>query len=565
MGCIGNDNTVHPRSSEGQDTNGLTEALRYYAGRWIVRVGDDIVGQGGTPDQAIGLAKAARFKEALKVEYVPLQVPLAFTQILNRVRDALPNDQEAYLVGGAVRDALMGRAIKDLDIVVPDRAISIARKVANRLGGAFYPLDIEHDTGRVILKLANAEKFVIDFSVQRGPDLTSDLLARDFTINAIAVDVNDPQVTYDPLGGVVDLKDKIIRSCTSTSFQEDPLRILRGIRLAAMGDFHIQPITLELMRASIPKLEGVSPERVRDEFFRILSGRIPHKSLRALDMLGVVEQLFPELQLLKGVTQSAPHFEDVWSHTLNVIDRLGMIVAVLSPHHDEEHASSFARGMVGLKLGRFRTQINQHLNSQIVQNRSLKSLLWMSALYHDVGKPFTRTVAEDGRVRFIGHEICSAELISERAREFRLSRRENDRLVVVAKNHLRPILLAKTPNMPTKKAVYRFFRDTGVAGVDVCLLALADTWATHGQALSAEVWSHQLDVVNILLEAWWERVEDSIAPPKLVNGQDLIDGLGLEPGPQIGRLLAEIREGQVIGEINNKEDALTFAQSRLLV
>ena len=562
---MSNDNAVHPRSSEGQDNDVSADDIRHYAGRWVVRVGDDIVGQGGTPEQALGLAKTARFKESLQVEYVPPQVPLAFTQILNRVCDALPNDQQAYLVGGAVRDALMGRPITDLDFVVPDRAITVARMVANRLGGAFYPLDVEHDTGRVILSLANAEKFVIDFSVQRGPDLASDLKARDFTINAIAVDVNDPQVTYDPLGGVVDLKNKIIRSCTSTSFQEDPLRILRGIRFAAMGDFHIQSTTVALMRASTSRLEGVSPERIRDEFFRILTGRIPHTSLRALDMLGVVEQLFPELQLLKDVTQSTPHFEDVWSHTLRVMDRLGMILALLSPEHDEELASSYAGGVVALKLGRFRTQIYQHLNSQLVPDRSLWNLLWMSALYHDVGKPFTRTVTGDGRIRFIGHERCSAELVSERAREFRLSRRENERLVVVAKNHLRPILLAQTPDMPTKKAVYRFFRDTGVAGVDVCLLALADTWATYGPALSEDVWTHQLDVVKILLEAWWERTEDSIAPPMMVNGQDLIDGLGLEPGPQIGQLLAEIREAQVVGEINNKADALTFAQSRLKV
>jgi tRNA nucleotidyltransferase/poly(A) polymerase len=562
---MGNDNASHSSSSEGQDNDGSADEIQHYAGRWVAKIGDEIVGQGGTPEQAIGLAKTARFKESPQVEYIPSQVPLAFTQILNRVRAALPKDQQAYLVGGAVRDALMGRPIKDLDFVVQDRAINVARGVANRLGGAFYPLDVEHDTGRVILSLANAEKFILDFSVQRGPDLSSDLLSRDFTINAIAVDVHDPQVTYDPLGGVVDLKDKIIRSCTSTSIQEDPLRILRGIRLAAMGDFHIQPTTVELMRAGISGLETVSNERIRDEFFHILTERIPQTSLRALEMLGVIEQLFPELQLLKGVTQSAPHFEDVWAHTLRVIDRLGMIVALLSPQHDEELASSYSGGMVALKLGRFRNQINQHLNSQIVPDRSLRSLLWMSALYHDVGKPFTRTVAVDGRIRFIGHERCSAELVSERAREFRLSRRENDRLVVVAKNHLRPILLAQTSKMPTKKAVYRFFRDTGVAGVDVCLLALADTWATFGPALSEDVWSHQLDVVKILLEAWWERAEDSIAPPVLVNGHDLIERLGLEPGPQIGQLLVEIREAQVVGEIKTKEDAITFAQSRLKV
>lgn len=562
---MSNNDTDHPRSSNRKDKGELPDALQPYAGRWVAFVGDKIVGQGGTPEQAFSLAKTVRFKESFLVEYVPPQTPLTFSPILNRICEALPHGQEAYLVGGAVRDALMGRQIKDLDFVVPVGAITIARGVANRLGGAFYPLDAEHDTGRVILSLENSEKFVIDFSVQRGPDLTSDLLARDFTINAIAVDVNEPQVTYDPLGGVVDLKNKIIRSCTSTSFQEDPLRILRGVRLAAMGDFHIQPSTLAMMRASTSMLGGVSPERIRDEFLRILTGRIPHIALRALDMLGVIEQLFPELQVLKGVTQSSPHHEDVWAHTLHVIERLKMILALLSPEHNEELASSFAGGMVTLTLGRFRDQINKHLNTAIVPDRSSGSMLWISALYHDVGKPFTRTVAKDGRIRFIGHERCSADLVVERSREFRLSRRETDRLVVVAKNHLRPILLAMTPKGPTKKAVYRFFRDTGVAGVDICLLALADTWATYGPALLEDVWTRQLDVVRILLEAWWEKAEDSISPPMLVNGRELIHELGLEPGPQIGRLLAEIKEAQVLGEIKNREDAVKFARSRQLV
>ena len=166
---MSNNDTDHPRSSTRKDKGEFPDTLQPYAGRWVAFVGDKIVGQGGTPEQAFSLAKTARFKESFLVEYVPPQTPLTFTPVLNQIRKALPHDQEAYLVGGAVRDALMGCQIRDLDIVVPFGAITIARRVANRLGGAFYPLDTEHDTGRVLLSLDNSEKFVIDFFMDEYP------------------------------------------------------------------------------------------------------------------------------------------------------------------------------------------------------------------------------------------------------------------------------------------------------------------------------------------------------------------------------------------------------------
>jgi hypothetical protein len=187
-------------------------------------------------------------------------------------------------------------------------------------------------------------------------------------------------------------------------------------------------------------------------------------------------------------------------------------------------------------------------------------LLLFAALYHDIGKPRTRQVEEDGRIRFLQHEIVGRKMISERAHRLRLSNNEIERIKTVVKNHLRPILLAQSGNLPTRRAIYRFFRDTGPAGVDICLLSMADVLATYGASLPQKIWINHLDIVRTLLEAWWEQPEERVAPPALVNGHDLVDLFDLEPGPYIGQLLEAIREAQAIGEIRTREEALSLVR-----
>jgi tRNA nucleotidyltransferase/poly(A) polymerase len=241
------------------------------------------------------------------------------TYRLEQIREALPPDTQAYLVGGAVRDMLLGRPTHDLDFVLPADAVKISRRVADALHAAFYPLDEERDTGRVVQIDPDGSRQVIDFSVLRGPDLESDLRARDFTVNAIALDLHAPQVLIDPLGGAADLHAKRLRACSPLSFEEDPLRVVRGVRLAAAFGFRILPETRRQMGQAVSSLERISPERLRDELFRMLGGPQPWTAIRALDLLGALPYILPELPALKGVDQSPPHVQDVWSHTLSVL------------------------------------------------------------------------------------------------------------------------------------------------------------------------------------------------------------------------------------------------------
>lgn len=536
-----------------------------YSGRWIARLRGRIIAQGGTPEQA-RRAALSRFKEKPEIVFVPMTDLPNFPPLLEKVLAALPAGQTVYLVGGAVRDLLLGRAIHDFDFALARGGIPLARKVANALAADFYPLDPDRDTGRVLLTNPDGRQTLLDFAAFRGETLEADLLGRDFTLNAIALDPRTLQV-FDPLGGALDLKEKRLRACSPSAFSDDPLRILRGVRLAAGFGFRILPETRQAMKESAPRLAGVSSERVRDELFRILEGPAPAACVRALDLLGALAVILPELPALKGISQPAPHIYDAWEHTLAVMAALENILAALAPDYDPEKAADLLDGLLVLRVGRYREQISAHLSTPLTTNRLLRGLLFLAALYHDVAKPATRKADEEGQLRFWNHDEQGAEMAAERARRLAFSNEEIARLETVVRNHMRILFhtnrLVRDGKPPTRRAVYRFFRDSGPAGVDLCLLALADLRATYGQTLPQETWAAALDVVRLFLESWYEKPAESISPPPLLNGNELMHELGLKPGKQIGELLEAIREAQAVGEVFTREEAIVLARKRL--
>ncbi len=542
------------------------QSLSPYAGRWVARVRGQVIAQGGTPEQARRAAQNSRFKESLEILFMPTSIPLTFTPLLDSVRAALPENKVVYLVGGAMRDVLLGRATHDLDFALRGDAIKTARRVANYLKADFYPLDLTRDTGRVILMAEDRTRTVLDFAAFRGPDLESDLRGRDFTLNAIAVDVHTLAL-YDPLGGALDLREKRLRLCSPSAIEDDPLRILRAIRMAAAYGFRILPETRQAMKQAVKLLPNISPERLRDELFRILEGPQPATSLRALDLLGALAPVLPELPALKGVAQPSPHVSDVWVHSLSVLTHLETILTALAPEYNPDTASVLFNGLMVLRIGRYRRQIAEHFSRALNVNRSLRGLLFLAALYHDVAKPRTKTADEDGRLRFLEHDEEGARIAVERARALLLSGDEIGRLETIVRNHMRihylTNRLVKEQKSPSRRAIYRFFRDSGKAGVDVCLLALADLRATYEQTLPQETWAACLDVVRTLLDNWYEKPAESVAPPQLLDGNDLMRELSLQPGKKIGELLEAIREAQAMGEVSTRKEALELSRRKL--
>lgn len=540
------------------------EPVSPYAGRWVALVRGRVVGQGGTPQQALLASRSSRYKERPEIIFMPITFVLP--PLIEKIKEILPADQEIYLVGGAVRDLLTSRFSPDLDFAVPSNGISLARKFANALHADFMVLDDERDTGRVIVTNADGTRTYLDFATYRGADLEEDLRARDFTINAIAYNLQNGTV-IDPTGGANDVRAKIIRACTPASLSDDPVRILRAVRQAAAFGFTIDKSTREWMKQAADQIGRVSIERVRDEVFKILNGPKVSAAIRALDMLGVLQHLMPELLKMKGVQQSAPHVHDVWTHTLAVLDHLDQILSDLQVGYDAEQTRDMYTGLISLRIGRYREQFANHFASQLNRDRTHRSLLFFAALYHDVCKPETKTIDENGRIRFFDHDIKGADAIAERALFFSLSNDEIERLGAIVRHHMRIHFftdrLEREGQTPSRKAIYRFFRDSGKAGIDLILLALADVRATRANELTVEAWGAYLDVTRILLENYWEKPEEVVSPPRLLDGNDLMKELNLTPGPLIGQLLETIRENQAAGKISTREDALTFAREEL--
>jgi len=534
-----------------------------YTGRWVALLRGKVVAQDGTPEQALRAAQKSRFKEKPEILFMKGLEDLNFSPLFDVIRSILADDDGVFLVGGAVRDVFLKHSSHDLDFAVKKNAIKLARRVADKLNSDFYPLDADRDTGRVLVIGEDGTRQVIDFAAFRGDDLEADLGARDFSINAMAIDLKDLSL-HDPFGGLVDLRDKCLRACSTSTFKDDPIRIFRAIRLAAALGFRILPETRQIMKEAVDQLYKVSSERQRDELFRILEGPKPAISIKALDLLGALEPVLPELVHLKGVNQTPPHVHDVWSHTLSVVSHLESILATLTTEYHPETASDYFHGVLVLKIGRYRKQISEHLSSLRNTNRSWREILLFSALYHDISKPEKSVTGSEGHIRFWGHEDDGAEILSKRANKLALSNDEINRLSTIVQNHMRIHFHTKRmldeKKAPSRRAIFRFYRDVGDAGVDICLLTLADLWATYDNTLPEEIWVTCLDVVRIFMESWWEKKSELVMPPQLLSGNEIMESLSLDPGPEVGRLLDAVREAQVVNHVAGKENALNYAR-----
>ncbi len=474
-----------------------------------------------------------------------------------RALHARRGNRGLWLVGGALRDRLLQRSLVDLDFAVERDARRLARQVADSLQAAYYDLDQARDAGRVLWVDPSKTRWTLDFARLRGPDIEADLRGRDFTINALALPLEPDARIIDPTGARQDLRDGVLRACSERSLFDDPVRALRAVRLAADLGFRIEPQTMHQARACASLLGKVSAERLRDELFRLLALPRPAAAIRVLNHLGLLQPLLPELGPLKGLEQPATHVHDVWNHTLAAVDALSNLLRVLGRRYDEEAASELALAQVVLRLGRFREPLSLHFERQADHRRSLRELLFLATLYHDVGKAHVSPA--NGKARFPAHEQEGAKIVRERGKALRLSGEEVDRLARIVRHHMRPAMMAREQTA-TPRAVYRFFRSTGDAGVDVVLLSLADFLAKHTPPVPQEAWARHVDVARLLLEAFFEEREERINPPPFIDGDMLMRSLGIEPGPEVGRLLDALREAQAVGEVGSAEEALALAR-----
>jgi putative nucleotidyltransferase with HDIG domain len=460
------------------------------------------------------------------------------SEALAAARAALA-EQRAWLVGGAVRDRLLGRDTEDFDLVVAGDVEAAARALARRGGGTPFPLSEAFGAWRV----AGPDRaWQVDLSALAGETIEQDLARRDFTVNAIAEPLDDGALV-DPLGGAADLERRLLRMVAPEAFDADPLRVVRLARLAVEAGLEVDAPTAVAARRAAPGLQRVAGERVFAELRRILAVPEPAVGIVLLDDVGALTAAIPELHALRGVEQSDFHHLDVWGHTLLALD------AVAALERDPAGA-----------LGEHAEAVAAVLAEPLADEMSRGHALRLGALLHDVAKPRTRAVTDAGRVTFLGHDEQGAEMSRTILGRLRASERLRAYVAALARNHLRlGFLVHDRPLSP--RAVHRYLRTCSPVEVDVTVLSVADRLATAGRGADTAIDAH-LELAREMLGAAL-RWRAGGPPAPLVRGDELVSELGIEADAEIGRLLAELEAAQFAGEIGTREDAISRARELL--
>jgi len=429
---------------------------------------------------------------------------------------------QAYLVGGAVRDLLSGKPIHDLDFALPGDSIPAARMVADQLGGAFFVLDPERETARVILKDENGQRMMVDFTRFQGQDIKDDLGSRDFTITSMALRTDLDREIIDPFHGAQDLKDGLLRATTGQSLADDPLRCLRAVRLAAQFGLRMLPETKNQIRQYGKDMAGISPERIRDELFRILDGPKQTAAIQTLDILDLSPFVFlgdvPDHQIPR-----LRFLEDLWD--------------IFLKEHNQDSAANWSLGLLVHRLGRYRADLQSYLMIEHVPERTIYQLSFIALLL--------KYEKDQNR------NINLRQNLPLSNQEWDFLDRSRSAADIVMKYVI-------SGDSPQPLDIYRYYRHHKSAGVLGVFLALAGVSSEYRNNSDQEGWTTILDICRSFLEGWWEKKDQWVQPPILLDGDDIQSEFRISPGPRIGSLLESLREAQVERGISSREEAVQF-------
>jgi poly(A) polymerase len=443
---------------------------------------------------------------------------------------------EGWLVGGAVRDRVLARATVDYDVAVPGDPRRVARGLARRADAHVFRLSEGFGGWRVV---ARDRTWQLDVLPLAGSSIEEDLGLRDLSVNAIAMPVGGGEYV-DPFGGLADLRARRLRMVDRRAFERDPLRVMRLARLAGELGFSVDPATAQAARLAAGGLTSVSPERVFAELKRIMVGERALEGLAAMDELGATAVVLPELTELKGVEQSHFHHLDVYEHTRAVLGEAISLVRDPGRWFGEAQAEALTR------------VFEEPLANELTRGQAIR----FGALFHDIAKPATRRMTPEGRVTFVGHDAVGAEMAGAVLVRLRASQRLVEFVADLARHHLRLGFLVH--QMPLdRRTIYHYLRACEPVGVEVTVLTVADRLATRGRGAEDAIERH-LELARVMLgEALAWRVEPPRPP---VRGDELAAAVGLKPGPEVGRLLADLEEASFAGEIDSPAQAIERAR-----
>jgi tRNA nucleotidyltransferase/poly(A) polymerase len=474
-------------------------------------------------------------------------------EALRAVRAALA-DTAAWLVGGAPRDRALGRDTFDLDVVVDAAPEAAARAIARAAGGAAcFELSEDFSGWRVI---AREGSWQVDVQRLRGGSLAADLALRDFTVDAIATPVAGG-ADVDPLGGHDDLLARRLRMASPRAFSDDPLRVLRLVRLALDLDFEPDPDTAREASRVAPQLQGIAGERVFMELRRIVASPRAPDGLLLMDSLGVTAAVLGELDALRGVQQSHCHHGDAHGHTLEVFERT---IALQADPATILDSTDLAGPVTAL--------LCEPLADELTRGDALR---WGALLLGETGmraegaclpasaaKPLAGAVRADGHVTFLEHDARGAELARSVLERLRASERLRAHVAALVRHHLRLGFLVHEPQPLARRTVFDYLQTTAPVEVDVTLLSVAARLATRGERAAESIDAHMRLARPMLADALRWRADGPPSP--LWRGDELASALQIPTGPRLGEILRELAAAQFAGEISTPEQALAHAR-----
>ncbi|MBB6218697.1 poly(A) polymerase [Anaerosolibacter carboniphilus] len=459
-------------------------------------------------------------------------------------------NSDFYIVGGFIRDFLLKRDYNDIDLLLSEDVLAVAKEFAYGQEGSFIILDELNDAARVILKDKN---LAIDFSRMRGKDILDDLMTREYTINAMALKVGQDGDFHwdniiDPTNGKKDVENKWIRMISEKTFQEDPLRMIRGVRFAAQLGFDIEDATARAIKKYADHLMESTAERVSYELFQILKCNRTHYYFNMMDKhLNLLNKIFPEIEPMKEVGQCKYHVVDAWAHSLYTLNVAESII--------------YANGYFENHL---REAYEDHTKKILSNGHTRIQLIKLATLFHDIGKPSAKRTDETGRIRFKGHELTGMEIAADISDRLKLSNKEKQFLCKIVKEHMWPLTLYRE-NDVSGRAIYDLFKNFGEDTLDVLLVSLADIIATRKLLHPHEEMGMYKVHIEYLANNYLTRFRGLVDLSHVLQENEVMEYFDIEDGKLVGQILEEVRKAIFFGKIPpEKERAIHYVQEEVL-
>lgn len=465
--------------------------------------------------------------------------------IIDRIKDdfVLNNlasffDNKMYLVGGAVRDYLLDKETFDRDLIVVDiEAREFSLMVSEFFNGTFIPLDEDNKIYRVVLP--DKVNF-IDITNPVCNSLEKDIMRRDLTINAVAVDIKSGEIV-DYAGGLVDFDNKVLKGVQEVNFEDDPLRLLRIFRFHSLLGFEVSQELMDISKKYANLINQPAKERIQYELMKLFSGRYADNALLLMDEAGLLDLLFPFVVELKQIPPNLHHHLDLFHHSIETVHQVQKFydcaVDDVKIHMDKVDFGGFSR-FAHLKL---------------------------AAFMHDIGKFSTWTIEPDtGRHRFIKHEDVGSKMVPDILRNMCFSNKQIEYVKYIVKKHMYPTAVVSAPDL-SEKVMMRYVRKSEDNAIDTILIAQADRLSAQGPEITHEIVEENIAALNKLLYFYLDALKTLEPLPKLLDGKDIMRILNIKPSKKLGEIISALEEAQINGEVVTKDDAVLFIKNYHIV